>query len=91
MTAIRCKCQGLPMGPGETCGAHQLPPGKHTVQLLFRVEVETSNTDPAAVQGVLEDIDSQVSGRIQGIRVKIGNAWMHVDYQVMAMHGQKEN
>lgn len=88
MTAVRCTCQGLPMGPGQTCNAHQLPPSKRVIHLVFDVEVETSDTGPEAVRGVIDDIDCQVSGRIQELRVKIGKGYLHVDYQVNAMHGR---
>jgi hypothetical protein len=76
------------MGPGQTCNAHRLPPGKQVIRLVYEVEVETSDTRPEAVQGVIDDIDSQVSGRVQEIHIKVGKGNLHVDYQVNAMHGR---
>jgi hypothetical protein len=88
MTAVSCTCRGLPMGPGQTCNAHQLPAGKQVIHLVFAVEVEVSSTSADAVHGVIDDIDSQVSGRVQEIRIKTGDGDLPVIYQVNEMHGR---
>lgn len=63
---------------------------KQIVSLVFQVEVETSDTSPAAVIGIIEDIDCQVSGQLREIRVQDGSSVRHVDYQVNTMHGRKD-
>jgi hypothetical protein len=63
---------------------------KQTLQLVFRMEVETSATDPATTIEIIEDINNQVSGQLREIQVHDGKAHWNVDYQVVAMHGQKD-
>jgi hypothetical protein len=76
------------MGPGQTCRAHQLPPSKQVIRLVFEVEVEADTHDPAAVAAIIEHIDKQVSGELQMIDADCADGINSVAYQVNAMHGR---
>jgi hypothetical protein len=62
---------------------------RQIIPLVFRVEVETSDTSSAAIAAIIDDIDDQVSGQLRELRIKDGTAARSVDYQAVSMHGQE--